>query len=380
MNRKQLIAIGLVTVLLVSAVIGYMAIKRNGSVEDVGAQSVEVTEVRRGSIVRKLKVVGTLIADQSVDLHPEIRGTIKAIHFKEGTPVSVGTVLIELEDATYKAKVKEAAGHLKYTQVEYERQVTLAEKKFGKGKELDRATGELQQAEAKHETAKIDLEHTQIKAPFDGVVGLRNVSIGMYVTEQTDLLTIVDVDPIKVDFHLPATHIQVISVGQEVKVAIDGFPGQIFKATIASIDAKVDPTDHSIAVRANIPNKRGILKPGLFGRVSIVVGAKDDALLVPETAVMSTADEEYVFKVVEISVEGKLMPTAIKTPVITGLSEAETIEITRGIDAGDKVVTIGQSKIRHGYPLRIVDDIESVEDDDDDGSSDKSDGASDDDA
>ncbi len=242
----------------------------------------------------------------------------------------------------------------------------LVAKKAGPLKLFEKAQADLQQAEAAHDLATIKLDNTIIRAPFEGVVGLKNISQGMYVNEQTELVTIVDVDPIKMDFRLPATHLKVISKGQQIKVTIDGFENKIFRAIIESIDAKVDPAAHSIAVRAVISNKDGLLKPGLFGRVRIVVGSKDNTLLVPEAAVLSSGEEEYIFRIVDLPSEGTIVPTAIKTTVTTGLSEAGSIEIVRGLNEESMVITVGQSKIRHGYPVKIVPDIETADEDDED--------------
>ncbi|MEN8236281.1 MAG: efflux RND transporter periplasmic adaptor subunit [Pseudomonadota bacterium] len=366
MKRKKLISLGLIGVLLLTAIGAYFVMRNGDEMDDFQFPSVEVTEVRRGSIVRRITVIGVLLADQRVDIKSEIRGKISKVNFDEGTYVSKGAVLVEIEDSMYQAKLKEAEGDLKYWQAEYARQKTLAAGKAGLGKKLDEAIGRLQQAEGRYEAAQVDLEHTKILAPFDGYVGLQNISVGASVNEQKDLLTLVDMDPIKVDFRLPATHIQRISRGQDVKVTIDGFPGQMFKATIDSIDSKVDPLDHSIEVRAVIPNKRAILKPGLFGRVRVVVGAKDGALLIPESAVLSSASEEYVYVVRESPLRGKMTSFSVKQAITTGLSEAGTIEVLRGLSEGDRIVTVGLSKAQDGQPINIVEEAEEDEDEDED--------------
>lgn len=366
MKKKQLISLGLIGVLLLLAVGGYFVTRKRDAPVDFQFPSVEVTEVRRGSIVRRITVVGLLLADQRVEIKPEVRGKISKINFDEGAFVSKDSILIEIDDRMFQAKMKEAAGGLKFAQVEYDRQLSLSKSRAGLGRKLDEAVGSLQKAEAQFDAAKIELANSKITAPFDGYVGLRNVSIGALVNEQTDLLTLVDMDPIKMDFRLPATHIQRISRGQAVKVTIDGFPGQVFKATIDSIDPKVDPTDHSVEVRAVIPNKRAILKPGLFGRVSVVVGAKDGALLIPEPAVLSSVTEEYVYVVREAPLHGKTTPFSVKKVITTGLSEAGTVEVLRGLSEGDQIVTIGLTKVEDGRPINIVEEAEDNEDDEDD--------------
>ncbi len=365
MNKNQLIGVILIGVLLLSGIGAYFVMRNGNDGGEAPFPSVEVIEVRRGSIVKRITVVGLLLADQQIEIKSEVRGKISKVNFDEGEFVSKGSVLIEIEDRMFQAKLKEASGSLKFAQVEYDRHLSLSQSKVGLGKKLDEATGNLQKAEAQFESAKIELENSKITAAFDGYVGLKNISIGALVNEQTDLLTLVDMDPIKVDFRLPATHIQRISRDQEVKVTVDGFPGQVFKATIDAIDSKVDPKDHSIEVRAVIPNKRSILKPGLFGRVSIVVGAKDGALLIPEAAVLSSATESYVYVVLkQTTKQGKQMAFSVKRSVTTGLSEAGTVEVLRGLKEGDQIVIVGLTKVQDGQPITIVDEV--VEDDSDD--------------
>ena len=365
-SKKRVIAAILIVVMLIGAVSWLIISGMQPKKPIFQPIAIEAVQVRRGSIVRRITVVGTLLANQKVEIHPEIQGKIKKVLFKGGTFVEKDTPLIEINDKVFKASLKEATGRLTLAKAEYERHKRLVAKKAGPLKLFEKAQADLQQAEAAHDLATIKLDNTIIRAPFEGVVGLKNISQGMYVNEQTELVTIVDVDPIKMDFRLPATHLKVISKGQQIKVTIDGFENKIFRAIIESIDAKVDPAAHSIAVRAVISNKDGLLKPGLFGRVRIVVGSKDNTLLVPEAAVLSSGEEEYIFRIVDLPSEGTIVPTAIKTTVTTGLSEAGSIEIVRGLNEESMVITVGQSKIRHGYPVKIVPDIETADEDDED--------------
>lgn len=339
--------------------------------------AVEAEKVRRGSIVRRITAVGTLIAEKKVVIRPEISGKITKIFFEGGTPVEANAPLIEIDDRMYRAQVKEAEARFELTKSEYSRSAKLAEKSAGTLKNLEKSAAELKTAEAQLDIAKIKLANTVIRAPFAGVVGLKDVSVGTFVDERTDLLTLVDVDPILLDFRLPGSNLKVISVGQTVNVTVDGFENKVFKAVISAIDAKVDPAAHSIAVRASIPNKRGLLKPGLFARVRVVTGAKDNALLLPESSVLSRGDEEYVYRVVDVPFEGVVAPRAMKTFVTTGLSESGTVEIVKGLKEGDLVVTVGQAKIRPGYPVRIVEDIDAAAKDEDEDEGAPADGGAD---
>lgn len=323
------------------------------------AIAVEVEKVRLGSIVQRIKVVGNLKADNEVTIHPEIDGKIKALNFKEGQLVNEGDALVEIEDASYRAKAKESQALYDFAKLELDRYSRLSEQSAGALKNKEKAQGDLLQAEARLEQAKLQLANTVIRAPFAGYIGLKQFSAGSLIDPRTELLTLVDVDPIKVDYRVPAKYLLSISKGQQVKVSVDSFPGEIFKATIEAIDPKVDPTANSVLVRAYIPNEDGRLKPGLFARVDMVVGSKDNTLLLPESAVLTSGDDSSVFVVLDGKIGDKPVKAAVKRQVVTGMSESGVIEIVRGLNEGDDVVSVGQTKVQDGAPVRIVDDAEA---------------------
>lgn len=323
--------------------------------------AVEVETVRLGSIVQRVNAVGTLKADNEVTIHPEIEGKIKKLNFKEGILVNEGDALVEIEDSNYKAKAKEAEALYQFAKLELDRYSRLSEKSASPLKAKEKAQGDLLQAEARFELAKMQLESTVIRAPFAGIIGLKQFSVGAYVDPRTELLTIVDVDPIKVDYRVPAKYLRSIGKGQEVKVTVDGFTDQLFKATIEAIDPKIDPNANSVLVRAYIPNENGKLKPGLFARVNMVVGSKDNSLLLPESAVLTSGEESFVYRVMNAKVKGVEQKVAVKRAVVTGMSESGVIEIAKGLSEGDQVISVGLSKIQEGITVRIVEDAEAEE-------------------
>lgn len=324
--------------------------------------TVEVEKVRTGSIVKRVNLVGTLDADNEVMIHPEITGKIKKVNFTEGAYVNQGDVLVEIEDGAYQAKLKDAEARYQLAKLEVERQTSLASANAGALKNKQKAEADFLQSEAAVEVAKLELDHCKIKAPFAGYIGLKSFSVGALVDQRTELLTIVDVDPITVDFRVPATYLRSISKGQEVKVTIDSYPDQLFKATVGALDPKVDVNANSVLVRGFIPNTDGKLKPGLFARVNMVVGSKDSALLLPESSVSTSGETSFVWQVVDAKTKaGQEVKISIKRPVVTGLSEAGIIEIARGLNEGDEVVTVGTSKVREQGPVKVVEDAEADE-------------------
>jgi len=324
--------------------------------------AVEVEKVRMGSIVQRINVVGNLDADNEVVIHPEIEGKIKKLNIQEGQFVNEGDSLVEIEDANYRAKVKDTEAAYQNAKLKLDRYTKLSESSAGPLKNKEEAQAELLKAEANFDIAKLQLDHTNIRAPFSGYIGLKKFSVGALVTPQTELITIVDVDPITVDYRVPAKYIRSISKGQEVKVTVDSYPDKLYKATIEALDPKVDPNANSVQVRAFIPNADGKLKPGLFARVNMVVGSKDNALLLPETAVLTSGEESFVYLVVDAKTKaGQEVKIVIKRPVVTGMSESGVVEIVEGIKEGDVVVTVGMNKVYEQAPVRIVEDVSADE-------------------
>jgi membrane fusion protein (multidrug efflux system) len=311
--------------------------------------TIEAEAVRTASISRTITAVGTLRANQSVTVKPLVSGQVSKIHAEGGQEIKSGEAILSIDDRKYRNKLKEAEAKLAFAELEFNRYDKLAAQNLGKKKLHERAIADQKEAEALVDMAKKEIEDCVITAPFEGVISLNDISIGVSVNENTELFTIVDVDPIKIDFRIPAQYLQNISKGQSVHVVIDGFLDKKFEAYVEAIDAKVDPNSHTIAVRANIDNKSNLLKPGLFARIDLQVGSKDNAVVLPSSAVQVNGDEESVYKLTYYPKENTFV--AIRHPIVTGLQEADKIEVLRGVEPGDLVVTVGQLKIRDGAPV-----------------------------
>lgn len=328
--------------------------------------SVEAVVVKPGTISRRITTVGKLRANEFVTLRAEMQGRIKEIAFKEGSMVKKGDVLIRFEDEELQAELTKAEADVEYRQVRFGRFESLQTKGLGKGTEYDQERGHLNMAKAALDVAKAKLAKATIYAPFEGKIGLIDVSVGAIVDGQKELVTLVDFDPMKIDFKIPEKFIHDIGVGQTAEVKLDSMPDQIFQATVEAIDSRVDPQTHSIAVRATIPNADGKLQTGLFGSVGVIIGVKNDALLVPESALGREGDIEYVWVVTN----GK---TGRKR-ILTGTKENGQAEITAGIRPGEIVVTSGQLKLGEGTAVKITnmsgDEVEVTDTDDDEDSED----------
>lgn len=343
--RKLFWAIIFVVAVISAGGIAWHFLQEDAPEKEFRPISVMVEEVRIGSLSRKITAVGTLIANQTVIVRPEISGVIGKIYVKGGELVKIGEPLFELDDRQIQAEVKEAEARLNFAKIEYDRYSTLASKNFGSQQKMDDAKSKFLVAEASVESGRLKLERTMMKAPFTGLVGIHNLSIGAVVSPDKELTTFVDLTPMQVEFRIPAQFLKFINEGQRVDVFIDGYStDKPSPGIISNIDAKIDPNAHSVIVRALISNKTGQLRPGLFARVDLVVGSKDNTMIVSEAALMNTEGTEQVYKIFE--------GIAYKVDVRTGIRDGESVEIVQGLAPNDHVVVEGHAKIRDQYPVR----------------------------
>lgn len=311
-----------------------------------GPTPVEVVKAKSGDILRRVSTVGSLSAIQSVVLRPEVSGKIAKIYFQEGENVKEGTPLFKIDDAMYKAKLKEAEARLAVNKEEYGRAVKLLEKNFGTLQQRDKTYAEMQVAEANVDEAKIRLDNTVIKAPFEGVVGLSKVSVGAFVSESVELTSVVDLDPINIDFSIPESYLPYVHAGDIVDVTIEDFDILPVEATIKAIAPEIDEATRTVVLRAQMPNKELSYRPGEFARVLVLAGKIENAVLVPETVIEREEDEEYVMLVVD--------NVAVRSTVSTGMRDGNEVEITHGVKAGDVVISAGQWKVHDGDEVTPV--------------------------
>ncbi len=190
------------------------------------------------------------------------------------------------------------------------------------------------------ELARVQLEKMRIVAPFAGIVGLRHVSVGEYLTAGQALVNLEAIDPVKADFRVPEKFLPAIRTGQGISIRLDAFPGETFKGEVYAIDPRIDVSGRSLLVRAKVPNPDRRLRPGLFARVTVLLQLKQDALTIPEQAIVPQGDSQFVFKIVD----GKVTLTKVKI----GMRRSGRVEILDGLSVDDEVVTAGQLKLRDG--------------------------------
>jgi membrane fusion protein (multidrug efflux system) len=308
------------------------------------AVAVEVGTVAVEPVTEEVTAVGTLRSNESVVVRPEVSGRIASINFIEGGRIEKGALLVSLDSSVQDAELQQAKASLALRERNIRRTEELLRDKFVSQSALDEATANLRVAESNVALAEAKLGKTRIRAPFPGVIGIRRVSVGDYVKEGQDLVTLEDISSLKVDFRVPEVFLTRLSRGQALAISTEAIPGHTFQASVEAIDPLIDESGRAVLIRARLGNTEGVLRPGMFVRVRLVLTERRRALVVAEEAIVPIGADQFVFRVVD----GK----AERVKVATGVRRGGRVEIREGLSAGDVVVTAGQIKLREGVPVR----------------------------
>jgi membrane fusion protein (multidrug efflux system) len=308
------------------------------------AVAVEIAPVKVARLQDDVAAIGTLRSNEAVVVRPEISGRISEINFVEGGKVEKGQLLVALDSSVYAAEVQQAKANLALAETTFNRTTELERQKFVSATARDQALNSLRVGQANLALAEARLAKTQIHAPFAGVIGIRQMSVGDYVKEGQDLVTLEDISSLKVDFRVSELLLADLKRGQAVEVGSDALPGRKYLATLDAIDPLVDQNGRAVILRARFKNTDGQLRPGMFVRTRVILAERPNALTVPEEALVPVGTDQYVYRVVD----GK----ASRVKVKTGLRRDAQVEITEGLQAGDLVVTAGQIKLREGAPVQ----------------------------
>ena len=319
----------------------------SGTGDPRGPIGVEAARAERVSLSETVSAVGTLRANESVTIKPEVAGLIERIHFDGGARVRKGALLVSLDASIAAAEAEQTRAELGLAQANYQRTADLARQQFVSERARDEAAASLKVLEARLKLAQARLAKSTIRAPFSGVLGLRNVSAGDFVREGAELVTLEDVSLMKVDLRLPERYLGQLRPGQLIEVEFDAYPDRRFEARMEAIDVRVDAEGRSLVARGRLPNADGLLRSGMFAKVTLTLSERDDAVMVPEEAVFPAGDEQFVYRIDD----GK----ATRVRVRTGLRREGRVEIVEGVRAGELVVTAGQVKLtRDGTEVRVV--------------------------
>lgn len=309
------------------------------------AQVVTVTSVKEGVLIQDITGIGTFTPYSDVVLKSSISGRIAEVSFKDGDSAKPNQALFVLNNKEQKAAVMKAEAALQLSQSILKRKQSLTLKKFISPQDLENAEAKVKSDQADLELAKEELEKTQIRAPFDGVLSDRKVGKGSYVIEGDELVRIQDITPIRLTFQIPQKDIPFIKKGDKVKATTDVYPNKTFEGTIEAIEPSVNEKTRSVKVFATFENKDQSLIPGLYGQARIATPVcKEAVLLVPEQTLVVRPEGVNVYK--------KVGDKAVLTKITLGNRTADQAEVLSGLKKGDEIVLEGQGKIHDGSLIK----------------------------
>ena len=310
-----------------------------------GPSSVEIIVVKADVLEEKIQSTGTLIPNEEVDVRSEISGRITQINFKEGDFAVQGQTLIKINDADLQAQLQKINYQKQLATVNEDRQNKLLQKEAISQSEYDISLTNLNSINADIENLKAQLAKTIIRAPFSGKTGLRYVSSGSYITPSSRITSLTSRIPIKLDFGIPAKYSSVVSKGTKIDFMVEG-DEKTHYGNVYAIESKIDPNTRTMLLRAISPNPSGLLTPGAFAKVEIVLNARKNAILIPTEAVIPDLKGHKVFIVKNNKAES--------IAVEIGSRSDKTVEIISGLSVGDSLVTSGILQIKNGGEVKVV--------------------------
>jgi membrane fusion protein (multidrug efflux system) len=307
--------------------------------------AVELYEVLPEAVTDEVALTGQLEPADSVVMKSEIAGVIASVDFEEGKAVEAGDILFRLDDREWRARLMEAQAQQRLAQDVFDRTQTLTNRDVSSLARETEAAAKLDEAKARTDLARLQLERTRIRAPFDGVMGMRMVAPGSRVEDEIPLVEIFAMDRLQALFTIQERYVPMARVGLPIHVRVAPYPDERFPGEVFFVAPALDAAARRLILKAWIENEDHRLKPGMFVNVDVTIAAMDAALMVPETAIVYDSHGVFVWRRGE---EGK----AEKIPVELGLRQNGRVEIAAGIEPGDVIVSAGVHKVMAGRILR----------------------------
>lgn len=300
-------------------------------------------------VVESISLVGTVRANESVEIKAEVGGAVEKISFEEGQRVEKGAPLIEIDGGKISASLQQSEAQLRLAQSKFDRARDLSQTKAVSQAELDEARAVFDANSASVELAKEQLKDTKIHAPFTGIIGARMVSPGQVIAPQQVLTSIADLDPVKVELNVPERFMSRVAVGQKIELTVAAYRGEKFTGEVYFIAPQIDSVNRTALVKAKVANSDLRLKPGMFASLDLTLKVKEDAVVIPEAALIPQGEN-----VVVVVVDNEM--TAQMRPVKTGLRQAGRVEVIEGLKGGETIVVEGWQKARPGGKVKFAPD------------------------
>lgn len=359
---RWFIVVGVLLAILVGGLVGFNAFRSHMIAQFFANNkpppvTVSAAEAKLEVIPNLLRAVGELAAVHQVNVTSDVNGRITDIMFTAGSHVTKGQPLVQLFDKPDQGDLASYKAQAKVADLSLDRAKQLAARQFGPQATVDQAQAAYDQANAGIAKTEAIISQKLVRAPFDGVLGVRHVEVGQFLTAGTQIVSLTDLSTLFANFTVTEKDSGKVAVGQVVRVEVDAYPGKTFDGKITTIEPQIATDTRNIRVQATIQNQEGILKPGMFATTTVVLSAKPAVVTVPETAVDYTLYGDSVYLIKEKKADdGKTRLIAERTFVRTGDRVDGRAVITQGVQSGDKVVAVGQLKLQSGAAVEISKD------------------------
>ncbi|KVW77872.1 efflux RND transporter periplasmic adaptor subunit [Burkholderia cepacia] len=352
-SRTKPIVISVVGLVVVFGLLYAWRAVRSGGAEQQAMPPMPVSTIRAEprSVADEWQAVGSLQAVHEVLLAPDTSGRVTAVNFDAGQSVKEGAVLIQLYDAPEQADRAAAVAKADFAQLQLRRSQALAPTGAEPRELLEQHKADAAQTAAAVRQLDARIQQKSIRAPFSGQLGIRRINLGQYLNAGDAIATLTQLDPLYVNFTLPQQDMPRLTSGAPVQVTVDAVPGRVFTARISAIEPRIDGETRNVAVQALLPNTDRLLKPGMYVTARLVLPATTDNIVLPLTAIQTSASGDSVVVVKGADAQG--VGKAVAVPVITGRRLGEEVLVSQGIKPGDIVVMAGQNRLPPGATVKI---------------------------
>lgn len=292
----------------------------------------------------EILISGSLLPDEEVDLSFETSGKIMEINFKEGSFVKKGDLLAKVNDRPLQAQLQRLTAQLKLAEDRVFRQNALLERDAVSQEAYEQVKTELATLNADIDLVKANIQQTELRAPFDGIIGLRQISVGTYASPSTVVAKLTKVTPLKVEFAVPERYANEVKTGANLDFTLEG-KLESFHATVYARESKIDPTTHTLTIRALYPNSKGEVMPGRYASICLNKQEVEGALAIPSEAIVPEMGKDKVF----LYKSGKAQPVEI----VTGIRTESQVQVVQGLQAGDTIIVSGTLQLRTGLPVTL---------------------------
>ncbi|XOV91656.1 MAG: efflux RND transporter periplasmic adaptor subunit [Bacteroidota bacterium] len=350
MNKAVKRILYTIIVLVILGAIIYPKLPSDEETSEPGASArpkitVDGLVLKGQDLKNQINVTGTILADESVQLNSEVAGKVSEILFEEGQFIKRGKLLVRLNDDEIKADLQRLQFILKLNKDNEFRQKQLLEKEAISREEYETALTTLNTSQAEIKVVEARLAKHQIRAPFDGVVGLRSISEGSYLNPGTPIADLYKINPVKIEFNVPSKYLQLVNINDQINFSVDAYPNEVFQGSIYAVEPQIDPQTRSIKLRAKANNDKSELYPGQFAQINLILETIPNALLIPTEAVIPELNGKKVF----LYKNGKVESQSINT----GIRNEESIQVETGLNPGDTVIITGILQVNQGSEVNI---------------------------